>query len=51
METIKHICPVDDWTCPYCYDEGFCTLEMPFVDCDDFAYYWVEDEKEEENLF
>ena len=51
METIKCICPVGDFSCPYCNDEMRCTLEKPFVDCDDFAYYWIEDEEEEENLF
>lgn len=40
METIKHICPVDDWTCPYCDDEGFCILENPYDDCDDYAYFY-----------
>lgn len=30
------ICPVLDFTCPY-YEQGYCTLENPAEECDDYA--------------
>lgn len=36
-------CPVAAIECPYLNGEGFCTLEEPWYDCDDFmAERWVE---------
>ena len=44
----KHIhCPANAWDCPYYTDEGHpcrCTLEDPMEDCDDFAFFWDEEE-------
>ena len=32
------LCPTGDIECPY-YKNGYCTLEKPDEDCDDYAYY------------
>lgn len=44
----KHIhCPANAWDCPYYADEGHpcrCTLEDPIKDCDDFAFFWDEED-------
>lgn len=44
----QHIhCPANGWDCPYYTDEDHpcrCTLEHPEEDCDDFWYFWGEDE-------
>lgn len=37
-------CPVNGWNCPY-YKEGKCILESPMNDCDDFGYFWEEDDE------
>ena len=47
MKTIKHTCTVGDYTCPYCDDKQFCMLENPLADCDDYGYFYDEDEDEE----
>ena len=45
---MKHIhCPANGYDCPYYTDEGHpcrCTLEHPEEDCDDFGYFWGEDD-------
>ena len=40
-------CPVDDYTCPYYYGDGICTLGHPEEECNDFYSMW-EDEIEAE---
>lgn len=40
-------CPVNGWDCPYFDKAGHCTLYPEFdprMECDDFAYFWDEDE-------
>ena len=37
-------CPTGDISCPYCSQEGFCNLERPWEECDDY-YGVVGDEK------
>ena len=38
------LCPSSDWTCPY-YNQGWCEMDMPEVECDDYMYYSEEDEE------
>lgn len=35
-------CPADDFTCPY-YKSGFCRLDNPEEECDEFAD-WLDSE-------
>ena len=41
---MAHIhCPCNGWDCPYYINEpqeGCCSLEDPYNDCDDFAAMW-----------
>lgn len=30
-------CPVNGWDCPYYKDDGMCTIEDPYENCDDYA--------------
>ena len=41
---MPHIhCPANGWDCPY-WDKGICTIDDPFSECDDFAYFYKEGE-------
>lgn len=42
-EDSKIYCPTDDISCPYC-SQGYCTMENPWDECDDY-YGIVEDEE------
>ena len=48
MKKIKHIhCPANGYDCPYYTDKDHpcrCTLEHPEEDCDDFGFFWEEDD-------
>ena len=39
------ICPVLDFTCPY-YEQGYCTLENPAEECDDYAMRYDNEEED-----
>lgn len=39
------ICPVLDFTCPY-YEQGYCTLENPAEECDDYAMRYDDEEED-----
>ena len=39
------ICPVLDFTCPY-YEQGYCTLENPAEECDDYAMMYDDEEED-----
>jgi hypothetical protein len=39
-------CPLNDFECPYCDENGVCWLDDPMTDCDDF-YAAVGDDKYE----
>lgn len=41
----KIYCPVNGWDCPY-YNrpDGECILQHPLDNCDDFAFFWDEDD-------
>lgn len=39
------ICPVFDFTCPY-YERGYCTLENPIEECDDYAMMYDDEEED-----
>lgn len=41
----KVYCPVNGWDCPYYKDGGLCTIENPLEDCEDFGFFWGEDEE------
>ena len=43
MREGKIYCPVNDWNCPY-YKYGECGIENPVDECDDFVYFWDEDD-------
>lgn len=43
MRKGKIYCPANGWDCPY-YKNGECGLESPIDECDDFMYFWFEDE-------
>lgn len=43
MRKGKIYCPTNGLDCPY-YKNGECGLESPIDDCDDFMYYWFDDE-------
>lgn len=43
MRTKKIYCPSNGWDCPY-YKNGECGIESPMEECDDFAYFWDEDD-------
>lgn len=38
------ICPSLDFTCPY-YEQGYCTLENPAAECDDYAMRYDDEEE------
>lgn len=42
----KIYCPANSWNCPYCTEEGECTLPNPDEECDDYYYAMGGDEKE-----
>jgi hypothetical protein len=42
---IKKACPVCDMDCPY-FALGYCKLENPQEECDDYAMYWESEENE-----
>ena len=45
MGNIERVaCAPDDWTCPY-YIEGECSLEYPWVECDEYIEAMTEEEK------
>lgn len=37
-------CPADSWDCPYCTEEGACTLRHPEEECDDYYAVMGDDE-------
>lgn len=39
------ICPVLDFLCPY-YEQGYCTLENPAEECDDYAMRYDDEEED-----
>lgn len=41
-------CPVEDTTCPYCTENGVCTLEDAIVECDIANAYYTEEDEEAE---
>ena len=43
MRIGKIYCPVNGLDCPYCKD-GECGIENPLFECDDFMFFWDEDE-------
>lgn len=44
----KIFCPVNGWDCPYGCKDGSCSLgEDAIHDCDDY-WFWFGDEEEEE---
>ena len=43
MRTGKIYCPVNGLDCPYRKD-GECGIENPLFECDDFMFFWDEDE-------
>ena len=45
IEKKKIYCPIGDISCPYFSQEGFCNLEKPWENCDDY-YGMVGDEDE-----
>lgn len=38
MLKIVHVCPICDFTCPYCNANAECMLDNPYDECDDYAY-------------
>lgn len=44
---MKNLCPTNDFSCPYEY-KGWCILEHPEYECDDFMFYNEEEEEEED---
>lgn len=42
-----NLCPSGDFTCPY-WNKGWCALEHPENECDDFAALCGDDEEEDE---
>ena len=43
MRKGKIYCPANGWDCPY-YKKGECGIEDPIKECDDFGYFWDEDD-------
>lgn len=43
MRKGKVYCPANGWDCPY-YKNGECALNDPWGDCDDFRYFWEDDD-------
>lgn len=43
MRKGKIYCVANGWDCPY-YKAGECGIEDPLNECDDFAYFWDEDD-------
>ena len=43
MRTGKIYCPANGLDCPY-YKDGECGIENPLFECDDFMFFWDEDE-------
>ena len=39
------VCPTLDFTCPY-YEQGYCTLENPAAECDDYAMRYDDEEED-----
>lgn len=37
-------CPANGWDCTY-WKDGICTIENPIEECDNFGYFWDEDDK------
>ena len=37
-------CPQFDLDCPYCLSNGKCSLENVADECDEYAYYYEEEE-------
>lgn len=31
------VCPIEDYTCPYCDANGCCMIDNPYEECDDYA--------------
>ena len=45
---MRYECPEYDFTCPYCKQDGECTIDgNPMDECDVYAYYNYEDEDED----
>lgn len=44
MRTKRIYCPVNGYDCPYYHKNDECALENPILECDDFAFFWEEDE-------
>ena len=42
---IKKACPVCDMDCPY-FALGYCKLENPQEECEDYAVFWESEENE-----
>ena len=40
-------CPICDFECPYCNEDGVCWLEDPAMNCDDYYAAMGDDEDEE----
>lgn len=50
---ILYECPTDDFTCPYFQsandvENGFCTLENPYNECDEFYMAYGDLEEKED---
>lgn len=43
---MNYVCPGWNFGCPY-YSQGFCKMDNPLEECDDYAYYNYEYEDEE----